>query len=44
MYARSLVEKGHFDFKCPHVDKKGKSDCPRVWEGFMVRHVAALEW
>ena len=42
MYARSLVEKGHFDFKCPHVDQKGKSDCPHVWEWFMVRHVAAL--
>ena len=42
MYARSLVEKGHFDFKCPHVDQRGKSDCPRVWEWFMVRHVAAL--
>ena len=41
-YARSLLEQGHHTFQCPHIDESGNVRCTRVWEWFMVRHVAAL--
>ena len=38
-YARSLLEKNSYTFQCPHTDKK---PCGKIWDWFLVRHVACL--